>query len=511
MKIPFIICFCLIILLFKIHSQMTDEERYSLIKKLVKPITFKKIDTQNKINFYKNELTIKYEISKINEIISKYKFPEKFNFIDEEKPTVRIKNQLDCGSCWAFATTTALSYRFYKLGIDVDLSPQYLLSCYINDCEKGDQVIDTHLYLVKNGTTSEGCTPYSSGKGVITEKCSTECKNGEEFIKYYSENAYSINNDFYNEENFYDIVKIIMDQLINFGPVSTGIDLYLDFYKLMEEKYKNITYSYDGTSKYYGGHAIVIVGYGFENKKFYWIIQNSWGETFGVNGFAKIEFGQIGIEKISFSEPYIEKNSTEKEIDIKFQFSEDCKLKFDIDKNNTEENYFEMTFVGVDSPNDDFYFQCSNPKIIDENEGICTYQYDSLYNQKGYYKFKDYQSLKKNNIFNFDFSVLQQNQFYFYGIDFIDSLYLNGSDFYISEEGSKIVLLFYTASNDTRFISNIYPNIKSQKSLSNCHDLEFYEAGLDFSLIYCNISKNELDYFKSSSNNQPLVYDILCG
>ena len=39
-----------------------------------------------------------------------------------------IKNQGYCGSCWSFASSTALSYRFHKKGINVDLSPQYPLS-----------------------------------------------------------------------------------------------------------------------------------------------------------------------------------------------------------------------------------------------------------------------------------------------------------------------------------------------------------------------------------------------
>ena len=100
---------------------------------------------------------------------------------------------------------------------------------------------------------------------------------------------------------------------------------------------------------------------------------------------------------------------------MKFQFNENCKLKFNVEENNTEDDYFEMTFMGVDSPYDDFYYQCGIPKINDKKEGVCNYELaDLYYNHKGYYKFKDYQSLKINNIFNLDFSDLPQNQIYFY-------------------------------------------------------------------------------------------------
>lgn len=69
----------------------------------------------------------------------------------------------------AFATTTALSYRFQKSGIDVDLSPQYLVSCLKKKCE-GEYPINAEFFLVKNGTVTESCMPYSSNYGTV-ESC----------------------------------------------------------------------------------------------------------------------------------------------------------------------------------------------------------------------------------------------------------------------------------------------------------------------------------------------------
>ena len=66
----------------------------------------------------------KYSPTKIKEIIDKYSFPESYNFIKDLNPPVHIKNQESCGCCWAFASSTALAYRYYKQGIDVNLSPQ---------------------------------------------------------------------------------------------------------------------------------------------------------------------------------------------------------------------------------------------------------------------------------------------------------------------------------------------------------------------------------------------------
>ena len=84
-----------------------------------------------------------------------------------------------------------------------------------------------------------------------------------------------------------------MDQLITNGPLVTSIQVYYDFILLNNDPQKchDEVYTYDGTSQNYGGHALAIVGYGFLDDKYYWLIQNSWGEEACDQGFVKIEFG----------------------------------------------------------------------------------------------------------------------------------------------------------------------------------------------------------------------------
>lgn len=183
--------------------------------------------------------------------------------------------------------------------------------------------------------------PYSSNKGKV-EKCSYTCKDGSEKKKYYSKNAYIIE-PMQDEENYYDYIAIIMDQLINYGPGVSSITTYEDF---MRGNFD--IYSYDGKSSNLGGHAIVIFGYGVYNDRYYWLIQNSWGEDWGENGFAKIEFGQVGAEKVCFSEPKIlEESLKTKDISVNLLNTvenSECFINFSTDSSNEDiHNNFKLS------------------------------------------------------------------------------------------------------------------------------------------------------------------------
>ena len=170
----------IIIIISPINSGLTEEQRKSLLKKVTKLVSFtNQYEPVNQIFRRDGQTDMTYEASKIKEILTNYSFPETYNYITDKNPNVHIKDQGNCGSCWAFASTTALAYRFHNKGINVDLSPQHSISCYISDCNAGDQLIDAQFNLVKNGTVTEECLPYSSSSGTNKESCPLKCKNGD--------------------------------------------------------------------------------------------------------------------------------------------------------------------------------------------------------------------------------------------------------------------------------------------------------------------------------------------
>ena len=501
MKLFFFIVSALL-LISNVNSGLTEEQRKALLKKVTKAVSFSsRSQPLNQFYSRNDENKMTYQASKIKEIIDKYSFPETYNFIDAESATVHIKNQANCGGCWAFASTTALAYRFKKKGVDIDLSPQHGISCYLRDCDSGDYLINSQFNLVKNGTVTEACLPYSSSDGNYIESCPTKCKNGDDLVKYYAKSAYTTEED-YSQENFYDIVTAIIDQLITIGPVESGITVYSDFYSLRtNSNCKNIIYSYDGVSKSVGGHAVVIVGYGVENNKYYWIAQNSWGKDFCDGGFFKVEFGQINIEVVSFAEAYVDENYEGKQIAINVnEVTGDCKLKFSASEEMT--GSFEVYYENEN----DIYYQCG-PIYPDTKEGVCSFSAEIIYNEKGTYKYREHASLLNKDTYTLEFSS-STNQFNFYGTDFIDVIYVGGENYYVSEEANTITLSHSSPyAESASYSGKIYPNKDSNTALSNCRFIKLDDF---YSIIHCTLTSSEIQSFPES-NTVPLSYDILCG
>ena len=113
-------------------------------------------------------------------------------------------------------------------------------------------------------------------------------------------------------------------------------------------------------------------------------------------------------------------------------------------------------------------------------------------------------SLGEENTFSLS-SPLSQKEFIFSGYDDIFPIF--SYDLFISQEGSKMVFLFDIWGEDST-PSSIYANEDSLIPLSNCHYTNV--GGND--LIYCDIKKNEVDYFQDyASGYSSMYYDIICG
>ena len=192
-----------------------------------------------------------------------------------------IRNQGQCGSCWAFGATEALSDRFaIETSYDVILSPQHLVSCDNGNygCN-GGYLNKAWAFMVSTGVMTDECFPYTSGTTGQDGPCKKTCADGST-PKFYHAKSYSTT----------ATRSVTQQHLQTEGPVEAAFTVYEDFMNYKSGVYKHTT------GRMLGGHAIKAIGWGVENGTKYWIMANSWGTSWGDNGFFKIAMGDCGID-----------------------------------------------------------------------------------------------------------------------------------------------------------------------------------------------------------------------
>lgn len=185
-----------------------------------------------------------------------------------------IRDQADCGSCWAFGAAETLTTNLCVLGLgNPILSPQDLVSCDTADhgCN-GGTLPGAWDFIDQNGLRSDSCLPYTAGEGTV-DSCSALCSSGGDSHHYKCPTTPTMLNS--DQE--------IQQAVMTVGAVEVGFFVMEDFMN-----YKGGIYSYQEGVQL-GGHAVKIVGWGKELETFYWVVQNSWGASWGENGFFRIK------------------------------------------------------------------------------------------------------------------------------------------------------------------------------------------------------------------------------
>jgi cathepsin L len=185
-----------------------------------------------------------------------------------------VKNQGQCGSCWAFSTTGSTEGAHQiKTGKLVSLSEQQLVDCSKsegnNGCNGG--LMDYGFeYIVKNkGITTETSYPYTAQDGTCkTSVTSAVTITGHQDVNSADENA--------------------LAAAVNKGPVSVAIEADQSGFQF----YSGGVFS--GTCGTQLDHGVLAVGYGTQGGKDYWKVKNSWGATWGSSGYILMEKGKGG-------------------------------------------------------------------------------------------------------------------------------------------------------------------------------------------------------------------------
>merc|ERR1711897_88164 len=184
-----------------------------------------------------------------------------------------VKNQAQCGSCWAFATTGSLEcdYSIQKGKLN-SLSEQELVDCsgsYRNYGCNGGWWYDAYKYVeAEGGLCSESEYPYTARDGTCKDKtCGTKYNPISGAVKVTPDSDTALQNA---EAVGCNAVGIEADQS-SFQYYSSGV----------------LTGNC-GTSL---DHGVLAVGFGSSGGTDYWKVKNSWGTSWGMNGYVLIERG----------------------------------------------------------------------------------------------------------------------------------------------------------------------------------------------------------------------------
>ncbi|XP_076082008.1 digestive cysteine proteinase 1-like isoform X1 [Mytilus galloprovincialis] len=182
-----------------------------------------------------------------------------------------VKDQGQCGSCWSFSSTGALEgQHFRKTGNLVSLSEQNLVDCtfkYGNDGCAGGWMYSAFQYIQDNdGIDTETSYPYEAKNGTCrfqesdvgaTDTGYTKIPQGDEQALKYA--------------------------VATVGPISIAIDADRKF-----QQYERGVFDEPACNASFTDHAVLIVGYGVENGQDYWLVKNSWSESWGLDGYIKM-------------------------------------------------------------------------------------------------------------------------------------------------------------------------------------------------------------------------------
>ncbi len=185
-----------------------------------------------------------------------------------------VKDQGQCGSCWAFSsTTTAESAWAISTGQLLNLSEQELVDCatginYGSHGCNGGQMSGAFKFMIQNGQCALDAYPYVSGTTKVGGTCD-KCTSVTHFSTCYEVTQ----ND-----------QVALTSAVAQQPISIAIEADTKYFQLYSSGILT-----DATKCGVNlDHGVAIVGYGVDNGQKYYTVKNSWGTSWGESGYVRI-------------------------------------------------------------------------------------------------------------------------------------------------------------------------------------------------------------------------------
>jgi len=188
-----------------------------------------------------------------------------------------VKDQGQCGSCWSFSATGSMEgAHALSTGNLVALSEQNLIDCVQNGqytCDTGGEMQDGFAWVIQNGgIESEDDYPYCTCSG-------NQCAFDQSKVAATFSNYQAVSQ---GDEG------ALQSATASQPGVSVAIDASQQSFQL----YSGGVYNEPACSSTQLDHGVLVIGYGNYQGSDYWLVKNSWGDSWGLQGYIMMSRNQ---------------------------------------------------------------------------------------------------------------------------------------------------------------------------------------------------------------------------